>query len=121
VAVGRDCGTVVFPGALDDIVYTPGLSSTPLRIPRATFDFDEINLPISDGMIGLGGGNYLIQDMGRVHVAANVQSKSGDITFKDETIAPGEWFTWVFHVVHGDDKSAAAIADSLNAHPTLYR
>jgi hypothetical protein len=112
--------SVHFPGTAGDIIYTPGLASAPMHVPRAGLVFSKYQLALSDGLIGLGGGLYAIKDLGRVHVSAAI-TKGPDVDFVDETAAPDEEVTWVFHVVRGSDAQAAAVATKLNVLPTVWR
>jgi hypothetical protein len=113
--------SVLFPGTLDDIVYTPGLLDGPVHLHRSDFAFDTYELALTDGLVGLGGGLWIVADEGREHVAAQIRRTSGDVLFHDDTAPPAETVTWVFHVLSGDEATAAAFARSLNIQPTVWR
>jgi hypothetical protein len=113
--------SLAFPGTLDDIVYTPALTDAPVRIPRGGFAFATYDLPLSDGLVGLGGGWWVVEDEGHGHVAAEITPTSGDVLFHDDTAPPGEHETWVFHVLQGDLGTAAALAKSVNVQPKVWR
>ena len=114
--------SVTFPGTLDDIAYTPALTDAPVRLPRDAFTFDHFFLALSDGFVGLGGGRYVVEDQGFVHVAARIEKASGDLVFRDATGDPSEPRTWVFHVFDGKDATTvAAFARALNVQPTVWR
>jgi len=76
--------SVMFPGEMGDIVYTPGLADAPVHVPRGGFVFDHFDLALSDGLIGLGGDRFVIKDQATVHVSATVTPGSGDVLFRDE-------------------------------------
>ncbi|MSP62216.1 MAG: hypothetical protein EXR72_18165 [Myxococcales bacterium] len=113
--------SVGFPGAMGDIVYTPGLAEAPVHVPRGAFQFSRFQLALTDGLIGLGGGRYAIKDQARVHLAARIERAVGDVLFLDETTPPGEATVWVFHLVEGSEADAAAVARGLNVTPTVWR
>ncbi|MEJ7734003.1 MAG: hypothetical protein WKG00_33010 [Polyangiaceae bacterium] len=115
---------VTFPGQAGeggDLVYTPGLAEAPVQLARDGFLFDHFQLALSDGLIGLGPGAFVIKDMARVHIAATVRRDSGDVRFQDDTAPYGQDSTWVFQVVLGDQAQAAAAARALNVLPTVRR
>lgn len=113
--------TVSFPGAVGDIVYTPALTSSIAHAPRSAFGFEQYNLPLWDGLIGLGNGRFLIKDTAFVHLAARVTPASGDVSFTDETIPLDDAVTWKFHVFDGDEAAAAKLAHDLNDMPRTIR
>jgi hypothetical protein len=113
--------SVRFPGTLDDIVYTPALLDGPVHLRRGDFTFQTYELALTDGLIGLGAGRWLVVDQGRGHVAAQIGRTTGDVLIHDDTAAPDEEVTWVFHVLAGDEATAAALARSLNVQPRVWR
>ena len=114
--------SVTIPGTPDlDIGYTPGLTSTPVHIPRSAFAFDHFMFALHDGLFAIGKDRWILKDQAFVHLAARIEKKSGNIVFKDDTAPPGEPVTWVFHLVEGDDAVAAAAAKRLNVLPTVIR
>lgn len=113
--------SVTFAGAPGDIVTTPALASGVVHAPREAFGFQQLFLPLSDGLIGLGGGRFLVKDMAFVHLAARVTPTSGDVTLADETIPLTESARWRFHLLTADDATAAAFANALNVAPKVTR
>lgn len=113
--------SVRFPGTMGDIVYTPALADAPVHAPRSAFAFDHFDLALSDGLIGLGGGLFVVEDEGRGHVGARIGPTDGDVTFHSACEWPDEETTWRFHVVQGDDAAAAAVAKGLNVMPKVWR
>ena len=123
-AAGADAdGTfsVTFPGTRGDVVYTPGLMSAPVHVSRDGLKFEHFYLALSDGLLGLGGGWYVVKDQAAVHIAAKLTTASGDVTFTDETAHGDETNEWRFHLVQGDDARAAAVARALNVTPRVWR
>ena len=112
---------VTFPGTLGDIVYTPGLTDSPVAIARDGFVFDHFYLALSDGLVGLGGGWFAIEDQSAVHAGARSTKTSGDVTFPDDTAHADETQTWRFHLVQGDMARAAGVARALNVTPKVWR
>jgi hypothetical protein len=110
-----------FPGTLDDIVYTPALTASPVRLPRAAFSFDRVTLALPDGLIGLGGDLFLVKDQAFAHLGAQITADSGDVVFSDETVPANEEAIWKFHVVRGTLETAAAIAKAINVAPKVLR
>jgi hypothetical protein len=115
--------SVTFPGEVaDPIVTTRALDdTTAASFPREAFTFDQFFLPLPIGMIGLGGGKFLIEDQARVHVAAGVARESGDLLFSDETQTAGETVSWVFYVLEGSADDAVAFARALNDQRVVSR
>ncbi|MFT3770567.1 MAG: hypothetical protein QM820_34505 [Minicystis sp.] len=115
--------SVRFPGAMDDeIVTTRALDDTvPASYPRSAFTFEHFHLPLPIGMVGLGGGSFLVQDQARVHLAAQIFRDSGDVVFADETATSGETATWVFYVLEGTAEDAVTFARALNERRALSR
>ena len=113
--------SVTFPGEPGDIVYTPGLTTTPVHVPRDAFVFDHFHLALQDGLIGLAKDRFVVLDQAWVHVAARIRPDTGDVVFEDTTMPAGEETTWVFRVVQGDETTAAKIAQRLNHEPEVIR
>ena len=109
------------PGTLDDIVYTPALLDAPVHLHRSDFTFDTYELALTDGLLGLGGGLWVVVDEGHEHVAAQITRTGGDVLFHDDTAPPAESVTWVFHVLSGDEATAAALARGVNVQPKVWR
>lgn len=114
---------VTFPGTLDDdLVTTRALDDTaPVAYARSAFTFDDIYLPLPIGMVGRGGGSFVIEDQAYVHVAAGVARDRGDVTFADGTAPAGEAATWVFYVIDGTPEDAVTLARAINERRALSR
>ena len=101
--------------------YSPALVEDAIvEIPLADFDLLEkqIFLPLSNGLIGLGPDLWLIKSCRDVHIAARVESDTGDfIEFTDETVPPEGGVTWRFYIFDGQAETALYLARALNTHP----
>ena len=110
-----------FPGVDGPIEYSPGLAEgTIVSFDRSQYSFEHFYLPLSNGLIGLGGGWYLVKDTSTCHLAAQIFKASPDIVFRDETAAYFETYTYIFYLIQGQ-QDALSFANSLNITPTLYR
>jgi hypothetical protein len=114
--------SVTFPGTGDEIQTTTALVDDAVQTyARSDFSFDHWYLPAPIGLVGLGGGWWVVKDQANVHVAARIETADSDVQFVDNTAPWFETITWIFHVVQGADADALALADRINVHPTLAR
>lgn len=113
--------SVVFPGERADLVYTPGLAEGPVSVPRDGFVFEHFDLALSDGLIGLGGGGFVVKDQAYSHMAARIVPGSGEVLFHDETAPAGEPLRLRFRLVQGTLDQAARVARGLNVTPKVWR
>ncbi|MBI4814957.1 MAG: hypothetical protein HY791_01785 [Deltaproteobacteria bacterium] len=95
--------------ALEDEVRTYSLDD---------YIFDDIGIPLQDGLIGLGSGRWLIQDLSSGRVAAIV-SRSGElrewVRFLDMTVSRTHASTRRYYVAESlDASSALALARAIN-------
>ena len=112
---------VLFPGTAGPIEYSPGLMDEEVvSYNRAQFVFQHFYLPLSNGLIGLGGGQYLIKDMTYCHLSPQIHTANPDLIFRDETAGYIDAHKWVFYLVEGQ-ADALDFALNLNVTPTLYR
>lgn len=119
---GQGAPTVTVPGTVGlDIGYTPGLTATPVHVPRAGFVWEHYMLALHDGLIAYAPDRWIIKDTAFVHLAARLDAKHGDLVFKDDTADPDEAITWVFHLVEGNDAAAADAARRINVAPKVWR
>lgn len=115
--------SVTFPGTSGaPIETTMALDDAALAsLPRENFSFDHYYLALPIGIIGLGGGRYVIKDQARTHLAAEVFKDSGDVVFRDDTSPAFEPATWVFHVFSGSAEEALSLASRINGKRRLSR
>ena len=112
-----------FPGAMDDaLVTTRALDDqSPATYSRSSFTFESMFLPLPMGLVGLGNGQFLIQDQAYVHLGAQIFREKGDVAFDDETQTVDEAVTWVFYVFTGSPEDAVAMARSINDQRAVSR
>ncbi len=115
--------TVTFPRFADAVIYTPALAEDRVvEQPFTDFAFGapEVYLPLSNGLIGLGDGWWLVKDCRVFHVAARVAVSPAEkvVQFVDETADPlgGRWR---FYVLKGTKEQALALANRVNITPIL--
>jgi hypothetical protein len=114
---------VTFRGeATDELVTTLALADDePYTFSRSDFTFGGFKMALPIGLVSLGPNLFLIKDTAHVHLAAAMTVDSGDITFRDETLARDEGATWVFHVFEGSAEEAVALANRINTMRRLVR
>jgi len=114
---------VTFPGTLSDELWTTrALADDEVATyHRSEFDFESFHLALPVGLVSLGPNLFVIKDQARAHLAAKVRRDTGDIEFRDETLAVDEPVTWVFHVVEGSPAEALDIARRINVERTVTR
>jgi len=126
--------SVSFPRSEDRIIYSPALLEDQLvDYPLSDFTFSKdvwvpdckdkeiTSLPLSNGLIGLGNGLFLITHNSTVHVAALVDKASQNVVFLDRVAPVLEGFTWKFSIYKGSVVGALAEANRINTWPVLER
>jgi hypothetical protein len=114
---------VTFRGELvDEIVTTLALADdAPYTFARSDFAFGGFKMALPLGLVSLGPNLFLVKDTAHVHLAAGITVDSGDVTFRDETLALDEGATWVFHLFEGSADEAVALAKRINSVRRLVR
>lgn len=115
--------SVTFPGELsDELIVTRALAdAVPVTYHRSDFTFADFHLALPTGVISLSPTRFVIKDMARVHLAARITRDTGDIQFRDQTVADDEGATWVFHVFDGSAADAVVLARRINVSRRLSR
>jgi len=124
--------SVSFPRSEDRVVYSPALLEDQLvdyplsdftfsKAPRAPDCIEKTALPLSNGLIGLGNGLFLIKHNTTVHIAALVGKGSQEVVFLDRVAPTLEAFTWRFSIYEGSTVGALAEANWINTWPILER
>jgi hypothetical protein len=110
-----DCG-VSFPFSTHmGLVYCPsGMEDTPVHIQPHLLKPSEVHLPLTNGLVQVGEGLFLIKDTRTVHLAGTVNHREGTVTFSVRGARPGTIFKWRFEIVRGDLMAAVAYANRLN-------
>jgi hypothetical protein len=108
-----------FPSTDANVTYSPALLEAEIRsYPLTDFAFEGIYLPLSNGLIGLGDGWYVIKHAIQNHVAARVDRPGHRITF--ETRNPTmRMHRWRFTLLRGTPEDALRAADEINVHPKI--
>ncbi|MCA9513595.1 MAG: hypothetical protein KC635_01485 [Myxococcales bacterium] len=114
--------SAAFARAGDALAYCPGLIEDEVRsyaLSDFTLQKGEAYLPLANGLIGLGGGRWLVKDTRTAHIAARVAPDDDRVRFIDRTIPEGAGASWVFYVVEGTEAEALAWANRVNVHPLV--
>jgi hypothetical protein len=109
------------------VEYTPALldhfdaDKAVVKYPSSEFLQQVMWIPAANGLIGIGGGEYLIKHCEYLHLAVGVdKGPPGAIRFRDEN-APQVPFEWRLSVVTGDAAEAFDAAKKINTHPVVRR
>lgn len=110
-----DCG-VTFEHRIDKLRYCPsGIECEITTIPLSLIKNDTISLPLSNGLLEVTPGMFLIKQLNFVHLAAHVVKSEHVVEYAVRKGAIGRSYTWRFHVLEADDESAVAFANKLNS------
>jgi len=111
-----------WPRTIDAIRYTPAL----IEEEVVDYDFSEFSfleaeayLPLSNGLIGIGEGVWVIKHVATTHLAARIGPAHATVDFIDRALQQDDAATWHFDVVFGDAMTALSIANRLNIHPSV--
>lgn len=115
----RTGDNLIWSEALEDekVLTMPlaGITGTDVQLPDGGTAVTAM-IPAANGLVGLGGGLYLIKRMETVHVAAQLPRDESLVRFKDDTADTGV-VTWKFLVVKGSEADALAVAKATNVDP----
>lgn len=112
--------SVTFPRLTDKIIYSPALLEDEIvEYHLSEFGFEEITIPLSNGLIGLDDDLFLIKDNSTVHLAGIVPVNDKVVKFVDKTAPIDEPFTWRFYIEFGTKNEAVEFADRINVHPVV--
>ena len=108
----------------DRIIYSPGLLDNEV----VSYGFEEFSwpdgelfLPLGNGLIGLGGGLFVVKDQKTIHLAARLAPSDQFIRFRDETLPAEAATVFRFGVVKGDAEKALKLANTWNVRPSGVR
>jgi hypothetical protein len=111
---------LLFPRTEDVVTYSPALTDNNIvSYPLSSFDPENgawMYVPAPNGIIGLGGGVFLIKDTSTVNVAFNVPVGEPVVSL-DMLKPPNRVFDWRFKLVTDGADHALRVADELNVHP----
>ncbi len=115
--VGKIMG-IGFDLNTDHITYSPTLMEDHLvSYPLSQFVFEEIYLPLSNGLIALGDQVYLIKHNDTMHVACCINKKTQTVNFQVENARmPHNWTLTLFK---GVEEQALKLAHEINVWPTV--
>ncbi|MEZ4267412.1 MAG: hypothetical protein R3F39_13615 [Myxococcota bacterium] len=114
---------VEFPRVDDVLRHSPGLMEDEVReYPLSGFAFEvgEVWLPLSNGLIGLGGDRWVIKHTRVAHMGVRVSATDPHVDFVDQTLPVGATARWVFDVLEGDADAALNWANRVNIDPIVY-
>jgi hypothetical protein len=132
LAVERCRVTATFPRHEDRLLFTPPLIEDEV-VDRSFADFQlhpdadypsgsrDVYLPLANGLIGLGGGWWVVRDDTTCMIAARVPIATPTVEFIDETADPAAAQTWRFHVLKGAQAEALQVATRVNVHPAVWK
>jgi hypothetical protein len=124
--------TATFPRHEDRLLFTPPLIEDEV-VDRSFADFQlhpdadypsgsrDVYLPLANGLIGLGGGWWVVRDDTTCMIAARVPIATPTVEFIDETADPAAAQTWRFHVLMGAQAEALQVATRVNVHPAVWK
>lgn len=94
------------------------LQDRPGTLALEAYAFDSIGLPLANGLIGLGGGRYVIQEHGTGRVAALIARRgpdSGFVRFVDNTVSRAYGSTRRWYVLESAELAfAQRLANAIN-------
>jgi hypothetical protein len=100
---------------IDDLVFCPsGKETMPTSIPFHTLKQPKVSLPLSNGLLQIGNGLFIIKDTRTVHVAAIVECDRKVVTFAVRDYIAGRLYRWRFYIVSGDLSGAVDFANTIN-------
>ena len=108
------CG-VEFPAPVEELIYCPSaMESEVLRIPLRELRPRIICVPLTNGLIALGDGVYLIRDNALGYVAARLDRVKRAVSFGIDRPTKGKEYSWRFFVVRGRVEDAVDFANKIN-------
>jgi hypothetical protein len=110
---------LMFPRTEDVVTYSPALTDDKIvSYPLASFDpenGDWMYIPAPNGLVGLGGGMFLIKDTRTVNVTFNVPVGEKVVSL-DMLKPPNRVFDWRLILVTDGPEHALQVADEMNVH-----
>jgi glycosyl hydrolase family 57 len=114
-STASNCG-VSFEYHMDELRYCPsGIEYELVTIPFQWIRKDTISLPLSNGLIEVLPGVFLIKQLSFIHLAAQVVKSEHVVKYALRGLPIGKSYTWRFHVLKGNADSAVAFANKLNS------
>jgi hypothetical protein len=108
------CG-IRFPLTTSELVFCPsGIETEPLRIPFEEFRTQQLTLALTNGLIQLGDGLFLVKDIRSVHLCAIVDRLRKTVEFAVQGANAGRHYRWHFYVLHTTLDNAVRYANRIN-------
>lgn len=109
---GKGDGAVRFPWAAEEVEYSPAFMEHIVRsIPADQLKGNNIHLGLPNGLIGLGGGAYLVRENARGSVAAGLDFANKEVRFE---VKNGKEEAYAFRFLVLKDWSAEDALDFAN-------
>lgn len=113
--------TLSFPAGKDTLVYSPALMEDKLvEYPFSAFTLDDTYLPLSNGIIGLSDGIFLVKHNDSNHTAVKIDFINRKIEIMNLNPLPDEE-AWTFTILFDAKQKALDKANKINVTPTLFR
>ena len=108
------CG-VEFAASVEELIYCPSaMESEVFRIPLRDLRPRIVCVPLTNGLIGVGDGVYLIRDNALGYVAARLDRVKRVVSFGIDRPTKGKEYSWRFFVVRGRVEDAIGFANRIN-------
>ena len=112
---------LTFPRTEDVLVYSPAMLETEVQTwPLSQFAAANLNVPLANGLLGLGSGVFLVKDLATYHLSAFLPKAEPVVRFRDQTLnGPGP-YVFVLYVATGmTAEQARALAWKVNVKPVV--
>ncbi len=108
------------PFAPDSIRWIPAGRTTGWEeLPLSVFaDDEQLGIPLANGLLDMGGGQFLVLSPGSMNLAARVHPDQASVVFRDRTASRQDVQTWELYFVDGQE-AAEALATTLVQAPDL--
>lgn len=114
--------TLSFPRSGDRLIYSPAMLDEVADLALADLPGFQglVNVPAANGLVGLGGGVFLIKDLRTVHLSAFFPKGESRVFFRDQTLNGAGPYVFRFLVLTGATADEALqSARDLNVVPTV--
>jgi hypothetical protein len=112
---GRGSGGIAFPWSGEMIEYSPALmEDTVRRIVVKDIKGKNIHVALTNGLIGLGNGTYLVRDNAEGYVAAGIYFDKKEISFEVENGKEDRYGFGFYILTNSSPEAALKFANDLN-------
>ncbi len=119
---GATSATLSFPRSGDRLVYSPAMLDEVADLALADLPGfqGQVVVPAANGLVGLGSGVFLLEDLRTVHLAAFFPKGEPRVLFRDQTLnGPGPYVFRFLVLVGATGDEALQAARDLNTSPTV--